>query len=178
MPQRKESKNNNMISITLENLINNIDAFKAGDRLLLSGKIYTARDEAHKRIVEGAKPFSLKNAAIYYCGPSPKKPNAVIGACGPTTSSRMDNFTPFMLNEGVKVFIGKGPRAPSINKAIADFKAIYLTATGGVAALLSKTVTAAEVIAFEDLGPEAIYELTVENMPLTVATDCKGNTVF
>jgi len=167
-----------MIKTTLDNLITSIETFKAGDRLLLSGSLYTARDIAHERMSKVMIPFSLKNAALYYCGPASKKPDAIIGACGPTTSARMDKFTPFMLEQGVKVFIGKGARSAEINKEIAKNKAVYLVATGGVAALLSKTVKTAEIVAFEDLGPEAIYKLTVENIPLTVATDCNGNTIF
>jgi fumarate hydratase subunit beta len=171
------------MKIDLAQLIANVETFKSGDRILLSGVVYTARDAAHKRLFDLKQankplPFNLNNAAIYYCGPSPKKPGAVIGACGPTTSRRMDSLTPFMLNEGVKVLIGKGQRSADTNKAIADNKAIYLIATGGVAALLSKTVKQAEIVAFEDLGPEAVYKLIVEDMPLTVATDCKGNSIF
>ncbi|MCL2335132.1 MAG: fumarate hydratase C-terminal domain-containing protein, partial [Endomicrobia bacterium] len=116
--------------------------------------------------------------AIYYCGPSPAKPGAVIGACGPTTSARMDVFTPGMLEQGVKILIGKGARSEAVVKSIAKNKAVYLVATGGVAALLAKTVKKAEIIAFKDLGPEAIYKLEVEDMPLIVAVDSKGKNIF
>jgi len=172
-----------MIKIDIENLLKNIENFKAGDRLELTGTIYTARDQAHKRIsklVELKKelPFDLKNAVVYYCGPCPKSPDRIIGSCGPTTSSRMDVFTPLMLDRGVKILIGKGNRSAEVYKSIKKNKAIYLAATGGAGALISKKVKKAELIAFEDLGPEAVYKLYVENFPLIVVIDCFGNNVF
>lgn len=165
------------MKINVKDLVLNTSIIKAGQQIFLSGTIYTARDAAHAKLIKmlenGEKPpFELKNSAIYYCGPSPAKPGAIIGACGPTTSARMDIFTPRMLEEGVKILIGKGARKDFVTDSIKKNKAIYLTATGGVAALLSKTVKQAEIIAFEDLGPEAIYKLEVENMPLTVGIDC------
>jgi fumarate hydratase subunit beta len=171
------------MKINLLNLVLNPKILKAGQRILLSGTFYTARDAAHKRIIDmldssNAVPFNLKNAAIYYCGPSPVKPGAVVGACGPTTSSRMDIFTPRILKEGVKFLIGKGARSESVVNSIKENGAVYLVATGGVAALLSKTVKKSDLIAFEDLGPEAIYRLEVEDMPLIVAIDSNGNNVF
>jgi len=171
------------MKININELLNNTAKVKAGDRVFLSGAIYTARDAAHKRIIEmlssGKKsPFELKDSAIYYCGPAPAKPGQVIGACGPTTSSRMDIFTPRMLKEGVKILIGKGKRSEEVVEAIKKNKAVYLAATGGVAALLSKTVTSAKLLAFKDLGPEAIYKLEVKDMPLIVAVDIRGNDVF
>jgi fumarate hydratase subunit beta len=150
---------------------------------LLSGTIYTARDAAHKRIItmlENAEeiPFNLKNSAIYYCGPTPAKPGTIIGACGPTTSSRMDIFTPRILKEGVKLLIGKGARADYVVDSIRDNGAVYLAATGGAAALLSETVKKADLIAFEDFGTEAIYKLEVDDMPLIVAIDANGGNIF
>ncbi|MDR1196649.1 MAG: FumA C-terminus/TtdB family hydratase beta subunit [Endomicrobium sp.] len=172
-----QKKENNIMKINVKDLVLNTSIIKAGQQIFLSGTIYTARDAAHAKLIKmlenGEKPpFELKNSAIYYCGPSPAKPGAIIGACGPTTSARMDIFTPRMLEEGVKILIGKGARKDFVTDSIKKNKAIYLTATGGVAALLSKTVKQAEIIAFEDLGPEAIYKLEVENMPLTVGIDC------
>jgi fumarate hydratase subunit beta len=171
------------MKINLLDLVLNPKILKAGQRILLSGTVYTARDAAHKRIIDmldsgNAVPFDLKNVAIYYCGPSPAKPGAVIGACGPTTSSRMDIFTPRILKEGVKFLIGKGSRSESVVNSIKENSAVYLVATGGVAALLSKTVKKADLIAFEDLGPEAIYKLAVEDMPLIVAIDSNGGNIF
>ncbi|AKL97535.1 FumA C-terminus/TtdB family hydratase beta subunit [Endomicrobium proavitum] len=171
------------MKITKDELIKNINNVQAGDKIYLSGVIYTARDAAHKRIVAalnsgGETPFELNGAAIYYCGPSPARPGSVIGACGPTTSARMDAFTPRILAEGVKILIGKGARSKEVAEAIKKNKAVYLIATGGVAALLSKTVKKANLAAFKDLGPEAVYKLEVENMPLTVAVDANGKNIF
>ncbi|MDR3256274.1 MAG: FumA C-terminus/TtdB family hydratase beta subunit [Endomicrobium sp.] len=171
------------MKINLKDLILNTKTLKAGQKILLSGIIYTARDAAHKRIIDildsGKEvPFNLKNAAIYYCGPTPAKPGNVIGVCGPTTSSRMDVFTPRILKEGVKFLIGKGTRSETVVNSIKETGSVYLVATGGIAALLSKTVKKASLIAFEDLGPEAIYKLEVENMPLIVAIDSLGGDIF
>jgi len=169
--------------MNVKEIISDAGKLKAGQSILLSGTIYTARDAAHARLVkmldDGKKlPFDLEGSAIYYCGPSPAKPGAVIGACGPTTSARMDVFTPRMLEQGVKILIGKGARSEAVVKSIAKNKAVYLIATGGVAALLAKTVKKAEITAFEDLGPEAVYRLEVEDMPLIVAVDSEGKNVF
>jgi fumarate hydratase subunit beta len=156
---------------------------RIGQKIYLSGTIYTARDAAHKRIVGilnkgGSAPFNFVGAAVYYCGPSPSKPGEIIGACGPTTSSRMDIWTPQILEQGVKILIGKGKRSDETNAAIVSHKALYLVATGGIAALLSQTVISAKVKAFEDLGPEAVYELQIKDMPLIVATDIFGGDIF
>lgn len=171
------------MKIMLKELIASIDDMEAGQRILLSGEIYTARDSAHKRIISmlensQAIPFELKNSAIYYCGPTPAKPGNIVGACGPTTSSRMDIFTPKILDEGAKVLIGKGARADYVIDSIKKNKALYLTATGGIAALLSKSVIKSEIIAFEDLGPEAIYKFEVKDMPLIITIDGKGKNLF
>jgi fumarate hydratase subunit beta len=171
------------MKINLQDLILNIKDIKAGQKILLSGDIYTARDAAHKRITYilnngGKLPFDLKNSAIYYCGPTPAKHGDIVGSCGPTTSSRMDVYTPRILKEGVKVLIGKGARADFVADALKENNAIYLVATGGVGALISKRVKKDELLAFEDLGPEAIYRFEVEDMPLILAIDIFGNSIF
>jgi fumarate hydratase subunit beta len=171
------------MKINLLDLSLNPKMLKVGQRVLLSGTFYTVRDAAHKRIIDMldnsiAVPFNLKNSTIYYCGPAPAKPDVVIGACGPTTSSRMDIFTPRILKEGVKFMIGKGARSESVVNSIKENGAVYFIATGGVAALLSKTVKKSDLVGFEDLGPEAIYKLEVEDMPLIVAIDSDGSSVF
>lgn len=171
------------MNLTINQLISS--QIPAGQKILLSGTIYTARDAAHKRIIDMLNaghadqiPFKLKNAAIYYCGPTPTKPNTIIGSCGPTTSARMDIYTPQLLSEGVKILIGKGARSKEVVDAIALHKANYLVATGGVGALLSKTIVAAKIIAFEDLGTEAVHELEIKDMPLYVAIDCTGKKII
>ena len=171
------------MKITIKQLLQNIDKYKAGTRIELSGTIYTARDQAHKRLVEllnnGEKlPIKLEDSCVYYCGPCPKSPDKIIGSCGPTTSSRMDIYTPTMLSNGVKIIIGKGKRSKDVVDSIIENKAIYLLATGGVGALISQKVKSFKLVAFEDLGPEAIYELIVEDFPLIVGIDCKGNSLF
>jgi len=171
------------MKINLQDLILNIKDIKVGQKILLSGNIYTARDAAHKRIVDilnkGEEfPIDLKNSAIYYCGPTPTKPREVVGSCGPTTSSRMDVYTPRILKEGVKVLIGKGDRSESVVKSLKENNAVYLVATGGVGALISKRVKKSELLIFEDLGPESIYRFEVEDMPLIVAIDSFGNNIF
>jgi fumarate hydratase subunit beta len=171
------------MKINLRNLILNIKNIKAGQKILLSGSIYTARDASHKRILDmldkGEElPINLENSAIYYCGPTPAKPGKIVGACGPTTSSRMDVYTPRILREGVKVLIGKGDRSELVVKALKENSALYIVATGGIGALISKTVKNAKLLAFEDLGSEAIYKFEVEDMPLIVAIDSFGNNIF
>jgi fumarate hydratase subunit beta len=151
-------------------------SLKAGDKVLLSGVIYTARDAAHKRIVEylnsgNPLPFELKDATIFYAGPTPTKPGKVCGAIGPTTSTRMDKYTPTLLQAGVKVLIGKGERSSDVIASIRDNKAVYLVAVGGAAALLSQSVISCEIIAWQDLGTEAIHKLTVKDFPAYVITD-------
>ena len=170
-------------SLTTSELISKTAEFKAGDKILLSGKIYTARDAAHKRlsvlIEKNEKlPIDLKDKIIYYCGPCPARPGRVIGSCGPTTSARMDELTPLILSRGVKATIGKGPRSDETLKALTKYKALYLVATGGVGALLAEKVLKCETAAFADLGPEAIYELDVEDFPLIVANDTRGGNIF
>ena len=173
----------NSYSLNTNELENKIELLHAGDKVLLSGTVFTARDAAHKRIVSMLEnneplPFNLNNSAIYYAGPTPTPKNLAIGSCGPTTSSRMDTYTPLMLNEGVKCVIGKGPRNADVVNSIIKNKAVYLCAIGGAGALASKCITECEVIAFEDLGCESIKKLTFKNFPLIVGIDCFGGTLF
>ena len=172
-----------MKSYNVEQLIAKIPELKAGDSILLSGAVYTARDAAHKKIcglIEQKKPlpFDLKGAVIYYCGPCPAKPGDVIGSCGPTTSSRMDTYTPLLLSKGVKALIGKGPRSKEVKQALMDNGAVYLAATGGVAALLSRKIKKAEIAAYPELGPEAVYRLEFADFPLVVACDSRGGDIY
>ena len=154
-----------------------------GDQVLVSGVIYTARDAAHKRLMElldaGKQlPVDFKGQILYYVGPSPARPGRVIGAAGPTTSTRMDVYTPTMLKLGLKAMIGKGKRSLEVLAALQEFTAVYLGATGGAGALISKCIKAAEVVAFPDLGPEAIHRLEVENLPTIVINDCHGGDLY
>jgi fumarate hydratase subunit beta len=160
-----------------------IEELKAGEKVFLSGYIYTARDAAHKRFIDtlnegGELPFEIKDQVIYYCGPSPAPPGRVIGACGPTTSSRMDSYSPQLIALGLKGMIGKGKRSQAVKDAIRQHKAVYFGATGGAGALLSKSVISSEVIAYEDLGPEAVMRLGVLDMPLFVINDFHGNDLY
>lgn len=156
---------------------------RAGDRVLLSGTVYTARDAAHKRIFAmldaGEKPpFDLNGATVYYAGPTPTPPDLPIGSCGPTTSSRMDVFAPRLLDLGLKCMIGKGNRAPSVVDAIRRNGAVYLCAIGGAGALAARCVRSLEVIAFEDLGCESVKRLEFEDFPLLAAIDCRAGSLF
>lgn len=156
---------------------------KAGDYIYLSGVIYTARDAAHKRMYESMikseeLPISLENNVIYYIGPSPARPGNVIGSAGPTTSSRMDKYTPLMLDSGLKGMIGKGKRSKEVIEAIRKNGAVYMAAIGGAGALLSKCIKEAEVVAYDDLGTEAIRKLVVEDLPVVVVIDKDGNNLY
>jgi len=160
-----------------------VSSLQIGDKVLLDGVIYTARDAAHKRLLElvDAKkdlPFPLKGQIIYYVGPTPPRPGRAIGSAGPTTSYRMDTFTPRLIELGIKATIGKGPRAPAVIEAMKRFKAVYLVAVGGTGALLGRQVMKSEMIAFEDLGTEAIRRLTVRDFPAIVANDVTGRDLF
>lgn len=160
-----------------------IKKLNAGDQVLITGVIYTARDAAHKRLVEaldkGEKlPFDLANQTIYYMGPSPAKPGQVIGSAGPTTSGRMDSYAPRLMAAGLKGMIGKGNRSQAVKDAIQKYKAVYFAAIGGAGALISKSIKTAEVIAYEDLGAEAIRRLEVENFPATVINDIHGADLY
>ena len=155
----------------------------AGDSVLLTGTIYTGRDAAHKRLcalVEQGKelPFDIRNQAIYYAGPCPAKPGDAIGSCGPTTSYRMDAYAPMLCDLGLIGMIGKGQRSEAVCEAIRRNGGVYFAATGGAGALIATSVKAAKVIAFEDLGTEAIRELQVEKLPLIVAIDCHGGNLY
>jgi fumarate hydratase subunit beta len=156
-----------------------IASLAAGDMAALSGVIYTARDQAHRRFIELLEsgdplPVDLRGQTVFYAGPAPAKPGAVIGSIGPTTASRMDGHTPALLDYGVRGMIGKGPRSLEVKEAIVRNRAVYFVSTGGAAAYLSKFVAAAEVVAFADLGPEAVYRLEVVDWPVVVGIDSKG----
>lgn len=162
-----------------ENLIN----LKAGDSVLISGTIYTARDAAHKKLIEllnqGKKlPINIKNQIIYYVGPTPTKPGHAFGSAGPTTSGRMDAYTPRLIELGLTGMIGKGLRNQDVKNAIVKHKSIYFGAIGGTAAIISKSIKSSKVIAFEELGPEALRELVVKNFPAVVIIDSKGNNLY
>ena len=158
-------------------------SLRSGDMVYLSGTIYTARDAAHKRMYESMNrgeslPVNLEGNILYYLGPSPSRPGQIIGSAGPTTSSRMDKYTPDMLDSGLKGMIGKGKRSEEVIQAIKRNKAVYFAAIGGAGALLSKCIKKAEVIAYEDLGTEAIRELQVEDLPVVVIIDSLGNNLY
>ncbi|MGD0795238.1 MAG: Fe-S-containing hydro-lyase [Dehalococcoidales bacterium] len=160
-----------------------ISDLKAGDAVLLSGVIYTARDAAHKRMVEALErgerlPFDIRGQTLYYVGPSPAPPGRVIGSAGPTTSTRMDEFTPRLLAAGLKGMIGKGPRSVEVKDAMKKYRAVYFAAVGGAGALLSKCITQSEVVAYPDLGPEAVLCLEVKDFPLTVINDISGRDLY
>ncbi|MBI2329591.1 MAG: Fe-S-containing hydro-lyase [Chloroflexi bacterium] len=156
---------------------------KAGEPVLISGVIYTARDAAHKRMIETLDqgkplPFDIKGQTLYYMGPAPAKPGQPIGSAGPTTSGRMDVYSPRLLAEGLKVMIGKGTRSPAVKDAIKAHGAVYLAATGGAGALISKSIKKSEIIAYEELGAEAIRRLEVANFPATVINDIYGGDLY
>jgi len=158
-------------------------SLRAGDLLWLSGDLYTARDAAHKRMLAGLAageplPVDLAGATIYYVGPCPARPGQVIGSAGPTTSGRMDDYTPALLSKGLRVMVGKGQRRPDVIAAMRQFGAVYLGATGGAGALLAQCVTQSVLVAYEDLGPEAIRKLTVHHFPAIVLIDSQGNNLY
>lgn len=160
-----------------------INELRAGDIVYLTGTIITGRDSAHKKfidILDSGKelPVDIQDQAIFYVGPTPPPPGKVIGSCGPTTSGRMDAYAPRLLDLGLKAMIGKGQRSPEVVDAIVRNKAIYFAATGGAGALLSGCVKSSKIVAFEELGPEAVRILEVENMPLIVAIDTEGNDLY
>jgi len=163
--------------------LESVKALSAGDAVRISGVIYTARDAAHRRLVDLLEadeplPIDLEGAVIYYCGPTPAPPGRPIGSAGPTTSSRMDAYAPLLHARGVRATIGKGPRSAALRAALQEHGAAYLAAVGGAGALLAERVVAAEMVAFEDLGPEAIRKLTVEDFPAIVAYDAHGGSAF
>lgn len=151
---------------------------KCGEEVLLTGTVYTARDAAHKKLVEIMQnrknlPLDLKNAVIYYTGPTPG-----FGSCGPTTSSRMDKFTPHVLKKGISAMIGKGRRSPEVRRLIKKYKAVYFLAAGGAGAYLAKRIKRVKAVAFKDLGPEAIYKVEIKDFPLIVGIDSKGKDIY
>jgi len=172
-----------MIDLTtpLEN--KTVKDLKVGSEVYLTGTIYTARDQAHKRLVElidkeKELPFELSGAIIYYAGPAPAAPGKVIGSCGPTTSSRMDSYTLPLLEKGVAGMIGKGRRGKKVKEYIKKYKSIYFLAAAGCGALISNKIKEFEIVAFEDLGPEAVHKLKVEDLPLVVGIDSMGDDVY
>ena len=172
-----------MIKVNTDYIKSAAKSLRAGDEVLLTGYIYTARDAAHKRIAqlieEGkATPFEIDGAAVYYAGPTPAKAGMPIGSCGPTTSSRMDKFTPDLLSRGLTCMIGKGERSKEVCESICENDAVYLCAIGGAGALAAKCVKSLEVIAFDDLGCESVKRLYVEDFPLICAIDCKGGNLY
>ena len=174
-------KRDRYINAPIDNEI--VNSLKAGDCVYITGTIYTARDAAHKRMYEAIKngeniPFELKNNIIYYLGPSPAREGQVIGSAGPTTSRRMDKYTPLLLEHGLKGMIGKGKRSDNVIESMHKNNAVYFAAIGGAGALLSKCIKKAEVIAYDDLGTEAIRKLEVENLPAIVVIDNKKNNMY
>jgi len=160
-----------------------VEKLKAGDKVLITGVIYTGRDAAHKRLTDLLKegkplPVDLKGQIIYYVGPAPAKPGHAIGSAGPTTSGRMDAYSPKLMEIGLKGMIGKGMRKKEVIEAMKKYKAVYLAATGGAAALIAKSVKKADIVAYEDLGPEAINRLEVVDFPAIVVNDTKGNDLY
>ena len=175
------SDNHKIISAPLDQ--NEARALRCGDCLLLSGVIYTARDAAHARLTEAvghgkSLPFELENAIVYYVGPTPSMPRRVIGSAGPTTSGRMDAYTPALIERGLRGMIGKGSRSPRVITAMMEHGAVYFGAIGGAGALLARCVISSEVIAYKDLGAEAIRRLVVKEMPLTVIIDSVGDDLY
>jgi len=160
-----------------------VERLKIGDRVLINGVIYTGRDAAHKRLSDLFKkgkelPFDIRGQIIYYVGPTPAKPGQVFGSAGPTTSYRMDAYAPALIEKGLKGMIGKGMRSDAVKEAMKKHQAVYFAATGGAGALLAKKVKRAEVVAYEDLGPEAIRRLEVEDLPVIVINDVRGNDLY
>ena len=160
-----------------------VDKLTIGDKVLITGVIYTGRDEAHKRLTDLIKegkelPMDVKGQIIYYVGPAPSRPGKPSGSAGPTTSYRMDAYAPKLMELGMKGMIGKGNRAPEVIEAMKKYKAIYFGATGGAGAVLARSIKKATVVAYEDLGPEAIHRLEVENFPAVVINDTRGNDLY
>ncbi len=160
-----------------------VRSLRAGDKVSLNGVVYVARDAAHHRLVEALEkgekpPLDIRGQTFYYMGPSPAPPGRVIGSAGPTTSSRMDQFTPYLVSKGLRAMIGKGSRSAEVREALKLHGAVYFVAVGGAGALISLAITEAKVIAYEDLGPEAILRLTVKDFPVIVADDVYGGDLF
>lgn len=178
-----EKRNNMERHLNIPLTDDEIKLLRSGDMLYLTGTIYTARDAAHKRMYEtlqagGELPYDIEGSFVYYLGPTPARPGQVIGSAGPTTSSRMDKYTPLLLEKGLKGMIGKGKRSPEVLKAIQENGAVYCAAIGGLGALLSKRIVESEVIAYDDLGTEAIRKMKVEDLPVVVIIDTEGNNLY
>jgi fumarate hydratase subunit beta len=173
----------NNLKITSPIKTEELEKLTAGTQVLISGVVYTARDAAHQRLIQALEkgkklPFNPKGQTLYYMGPSPAKPGQVIGSAGPTTSRRMDKYTLHLIAAGIRAMIGKGDRSPEVREAMKKHKAVYLATIGGAGALLSKSIKKAEVIAYDDLGAEAILRLNVEDFPAIVANDIYGGDLF
>ena len=172
-----------MIQITTPLNQSQINELQAGDLVFITGTVYTARDAAHKRMIDdlnakGSLPFDINNQILYYVGPSPTPPGQNFGSAGPTTASRMDAYTPTLLDLGLKMIIAKGYRNDTVKQSLLKNQAVYLVAIGGAGAMLGKCVKSSEIIAYEELGPEAIYKLEVENFPAIVCWDTQGKDAY
>lgn len=172
-----------MIQITTPLNQSQINELQAGDLVFITGTVYTARDAAHKRMIDdlitkGSLPFDINNQILYYVGPSPTPPGQNFGSAGPTTASRMDAYTPTLLDLGLKMIIAKGYRNDTVKQSLLKNQAVYLVAIGGAGAMLGKCVKSSEIIAYDELGPEAIYKLEVENFPAIVCWDTQGNDAY
>ena len=179
----KEENMDQVIDLKTPLTAEDVEALRAGDRVTISGTVYTARDAAHRRLIDlieaGKKlPFSVEGQVIYYVGPSPAPPGRVIGAAGPTTSYRMDPYAPRLIELGLKGMIGKGKRSDEVKAAMVRHKAVYMAAIGGAGALMARAIKSARVLAYEDLGPEALRELEVEKLPAVVVNDTAGNDLY
>lgn len=160
-----------------------IEQLRCGEQVLIQGTVYAARDAAHRRMVEALEkgqslPFDLRGQIIYYVGPCPAPPGKVIGSAGPTTSGRMDAYAPLLIKEGLRAMVGKGDRSPEVVEAMREHKAVYLAAVGGAGAYLARRIVSAEVVAYPDLGPEALLRLEVQDFPCIVVIDCQGNNLY
>jgi fumarate hydratase subunit beta len=174
---------NDVIKLTPPLSDADVESLKIGDRVLITGAIYTGRDAAHKRLIDLIQagkplPLELQGQIIYYVGPSPAKPGRAVGAAGPTTSYRMDAYAPELIRLGLKGMIGKGARDQAVRDAMEEYKAVYFAAIGGAGALMAQTIKDAEIVAYEDLGPEAIRRLEVEEFPVIVVNDVRGNDLY
>jgi fumarate hydratase subunit beta len=171
------------VRLTAPLSLKDVKSLHAGDSVLLSGVVYTARDAAHERMAKAVEkgeslPISLDGKTIYYAGPTPTPPGKAVGAIGPTTSTRMDAYTPLLLSLGLRAMIGKGKRSHEVIAAMQEYPAVYFAAVGGAAALMAKCVTSCEVVAYEDLGTESIKKLMLKDLPLIVAADCYGGDYY
>lgn len=170
-------------NLTTPLTLEQVEGLKAGDMVTITGVIYTGRDAAHKNLINSLKageelPVDFKEQVIYYVGPCPAAPGQALGSAGPTTSGRMDSYTPTMLSIGLRGMVGKGPRSDEVIEAIKKHKAVYFAAVGGAGALISESIKKADIVAYPELGPEAIYRLEVEKFPCIVAIDIEGNDLY